>query len=77
MCRSVCREGISFLSNIISTLHLSLSLSLLFFPPTDLRDLEPARLGQKDLIRFMCSKGRNSSRLATVHLFLGVYLISE
>lgn len=74
MCRSVCGEGISFLSNIISTLHLSL---LVCFFSTDLTDLEPARLRGKDLIRFMCTKGRSSPRLeAAVFLFqCGVYLI--
>lgn len=51
-------EGISFLSNIISTLHLSL---LVCFFSTDVTDLEPGRLRGKDLIRFMCPKGYEDS----------------
>lgn len=72
MCRSVCGEGISFLSNIISTLHLSL---LVCFFSTDLTVLEPARLRGKDLIRFMCAKGRSSNRLDTAYFCFGVVFI--
>lgn len=65
-------EGISFLSNIISTLHLSL---LVCFFSTDVTDLEPARLRGKDLIRFMCPKGRSSKRLDQAYFCFGVLFI--
>lgn len=75
MCADLCVGKVSHSSLTSSPLCICLSLSLLF--STDLTDLEPARLGQKDLIRFMCTKGRSSSRRATVHFSHSVYLIME
>lgn len=64
-------EGISFLSNI-STLHLSLSVCLF---STDVTDLEPARLRGKNLIRFMCPKGRSSKRLDGAYFLLWCFVL--
>lgn len=71
MCGSVV-EKVSHSSLTSSPLCICL---LVCFFSTDVTDLEPARLRGKDLIRFMCPKGRSSKRLDGVYFCFGVYLI--